>query len=273
MSASLPTVLALDFDGVLCNGLKEYFQTAWRAYCNIWKPENQNPPADVAESFYRLRPVVETGWEMPVLVRAIMLNMPETEIFSRWTEPSPSGSTSGGVAQQILRQAGLDAARCIAEVDGIRDRWIATDLNSWLAEQSFYPGVVDRLKSTLASPIHTIIISTKEKRFIEQLLQQQGVELTHLQIFGKEVKRPKHQILRELIAAYGSKETFWFVEDRLKTLQGIQKQPGLEAVFLFLADWGYNTQAERQLAEADPGIELISLKQFSQGFSAWKDKK
>jgi phosphoglycolate phosphatase-like HAD superfamily hydrolase len=272
MSASLPTVLALDFDGVLCNGLKEYFQTAWRAYCNIWHPENQNPPGGVAEAFYRLRPVVETGWEMPVLIRAIMLNIPETEIFSNWTGAPQSEPTSSGIALRILQQERLDAARCIAEVDGIRDRWIASDPDSWLAAQSFYPGVTDRLKATLASPVHTVIISTKEKRFIEQLLQKQDVELTHLQIFGKEVKRPKHQILQELIETYGSKETFWFVEDRLKTLQGIQKQPALKTVSLFLADWGYNTEAERQLAAKDPDLELISLKQFSQDFLAWKIK-
>ncbi len=163
----------------------------------------------------------------------------------------------------------LDAARCIAEVDGIRDRWIATDVESWLAEQSFYPGVTDRLKSVLASPIHTVIISTKEKRFIEQLLQKQGVDLTNLRIFGKEVKRPKQQVLRELIQEYGNTESIWFVEDLLKTLQGIATQPDLKTIELFLADWGYNTQASRDSAVQNPRIHLISLSQFSQDFAVW----
>ncbi|UBF25765.1 HAD family hydrolase [Kovacikia minuta CCNUW1] len=269
MSASFPTVLALDFDGVICNGLKEYFQTAWQAYCNLWQVENQFPPSGVAEQFYRLRPVVETGWEMPVLVRAIMLGIPEADIFQNWIAVPQSGSAAIGIAQQILQQDNLNAAKCIAEVDGIRDRWIASDPDSWLAEQTFYPGVIDRLKSTLASPTIVVIVSTKEKRFIEQLLQQQNVDLTNLRIFGKEVKRPKHQVLRELIAEYGSEQTFWFVEDRLKTLQGIQLQPDLETVSLFLADWGYNTTAERELAASNPHINLISLKQFSQDFLVW----
>gem|GEM_PF-4100580 len=30
MTIKTPTLIALDFDGVLCNGLIEYFQTAWR---------------------------------------------------------------------------------------------------------------------------------------------------------------------------------------------------------------------------------------------------
>ncbi|MCY7286501.1 MAG: HAD family hydrolase, partial [Cyanobacteria bacterium CAN_BIN43] len=41
MIETAPTLLALDFDGVLCNGLMEYFQTAWRVYCQIWS----HPPA------------------------------------------------------------------------------------------------------------------------------------------------------------------------------------------------------------------------------------
>jgi hypothetical protein len=96
----------------------------------------------------------------------------------------------------------------------------------------------------------------------------EGVDLTDLQILGKEVKRPKAEILKELMQVF-PKATFWFVEDRLKTLQGIQKRPELAEVALFLADWGYNTAAERISAEQDPHIHLLSLNQFAQEFSTW----
>jgi phosphoglycolate phosphatase-like HAD superfamily hydrolase len=259
MTESLPTVLALDFDGVLCDGLKEYFQTAWQAYCNLWQLGNVAPPEGVAERFYRLRPVVEIGWEMPVVLRAIALGISDEDVLRDWTS----------IAKQIIQQENLEPTRLSAEVDAVRDRWIASDINSWLAEHRFYPGVIDRLKTTLASSINTVIISTKEKRFIEALLQQQGIDLTNLQIFGKETKRPKAEILRELTAKHGSDATIWFVEDRLKTLLGIEKQTDLQEVGLFLADWGYNTQADREIAAKDPAIHLISLQQFSQDFSAW----
>jgi len=71
-------ILALDFDGVICDGLIEYFQTAWRTYCQIWKPSLPTPPAGAA-SFYQLRPVIETGWEMPVLIRALVLGITEAK--------------------------------------------------------------------------------------------------------------------------------------------------------------------------------------------------
>ena len=60
MANNFPTILALDFDGVICDGLIEYFQTAWRTYCQIWKPVETVPDADLALSFYRVRPAIET---------------------------------------------------------------------------------------------------------------------------------------------------------------------------------------------------------------------
>ncbi|NET61482.1 MAG: HAD family hydrolase, partial [Symploca sp. SIO2E6] len=66
-------IIALDFDGVLCDGLLEYFQASWYTYCQVWNPDSQKPPEDLAQKFYPLRPVIETGWEMPVLVRALIL--------------------------------------------------------------------------------------------------------------------------------------------------------------------------------------------------------
>jgi hypothetical protein len=49
----------------------------------------------------------------------------------------------------------------------------------------------------------------------------------------------------------------------LKTLQSVQKYEDLAAVKLYLADWGYNTQKERELAEENPQIQVISLDRLS----------
>lgn len=259
MSVNAPTVLALDFDGVLCNGMKEYFQTAWRAYCNLWQPANTTPPEGLAERFYRTRPVVETGWEMPLLLRSLLLGTPETEILLHWAVIAPLLAAKEDMAPTQLS----------AEVDGVRDRWITTDVKSWLAEQEFYPGIIPQLQTWLSSNLEVVIISTKEGRFIQQLLQQHSVDFTRLQIFGKEVKRSKPETLQSLMAEYDGAATLWFVEDRLQTLQAARKQPDLDDVKLFLADWGYNTQAERDAIAQEPCIHLLSLRSFSQPLTTW----
>jgi phosphoglycolate phosphatase-like HAD superfamily hydrolase len=258
MLAEAPEVLALDFDGVICDGLKEYFQSTWRAYQQLWQSTETEPPGGLAPQFYRLRPVIETGWEMPVLLRAIVESVPEAEILQDWA----------AIAPRLVTQYGLDATTLSATVDRVRDEWIATDLQGWLEEQRFYPGVAETLSQWVNSSLSVFIISTKEGRFIRELLRQQQVDPDRLQIFGKEAKRPKAQILREILAERNS-PAIWFVEDRLKTLQTVQKQSELQTVQLFLADWGYNTEDERTVAQKDDRIHLISLEQFAADFSQW----
>lgn len=253
-----PRVLALDFDGVVCDGLKEYFQTAWKAYGQIWQVDAA-PDQKFAPAFYRLRPVVETGWEMPVLIRAIVAGIEEERLFQDWTT----------IATQIISEDNLKPLEISAIVDTIRDQEIETDLESWLTEHEFYSGVVDRLRSILTSSTDFFVISTKEGRFIKQLLRQQGIELKDEQVYGKESKRPKPQILTELKQTYGETALIWFVEDRLKTLQAVEKQETLANVELFLADWGYNTESERQEGKKSDRIHLLSLAQFAQDFSNW----
>ncbi len=260
MTASSPTILALDFDGVICNGLIEYFEVAWRTYCQVWSNVSQTPPNDLATKFYRLRPVIETGWEMPILIKALLEEIPEGKILREW----------GNIAGQILQQDHLQGSEIGIELDKIRDEWIAKDLHGWLSLHKFYPGVLDKIKTTLASEVKLYIVTTKEGRFTQQLLQEQGVEITREAIIGKEVKRPKYEILQELIQKEGTKPvSLWFVEDRLKTLQLVAQQPQLEKVELFLADWGYNTPLEKTTAQNDERIQLLSLTQFAGVFAQW----
>ncbi len=260
MTANSPTILALDFDGVVCDGLIEYFEVAWRTYCQIWSPAKDTAPDDLALRFYRLRPVIETGWEMPVLIKALIEGFSDDQILQSWTTITP----------QILTADNLEAKAVSTKLDHLRDEWIQTDLNGWLSLHKFYPGVIERLKITLESEVQLYIVTTKEGRFVKQLLQQEGVNLPPENIFGKEVKRPKYETLRELIEKANTQTvSLWFVEDRLKTLQLVQQQSNLNHVKLFLADWGYNTQPEREAGKNDPRIQLISLSHFGHDFATW----
>ncbi|MBW4519576.1 MAG: HAD family hydrolase [Scytolyngbya sp. HA4215-MV1] len=257
MAVGIPDVLALDFDGVVCDGLKEYFQTTWKAYCQLWQPIDAPLVADLAPQFYRLRPVIETGWEMPVLLRALVLGFPEPEILQDW----------GAISHKLIQADNLDAPGLSQRVDSVRDQWIATDLPGWLAEHRFYPGVAEQVRRWGTTALQLFIISTKEGRFIRQLLQQQDIDLASIKILGKEAKRPKAKILQEILSDRGNLTQIWFVEDRLKTLQAVQQAPGLETVKLFLADWGYNTPTEREIARQDSHIQLLSLEQFAGDFA------
>jgi hypothetical protein len=251
-----PTLLALDFDGVICDGLREYFLTAWKAHCQLWVPEAADvtqPPDGLAEAFYRLRPIVETGWEMPVVLHALRSGFTEVEILQDWPN----------LSLELLQHHELSPKQVGVMVDQVRDRWIAQDLPGWLAEHRFYPGVIDWLKTV----DNFVIISTKEGRFIRQLLAQAGITLQDEQLFGKEQQRPKTAVLQELKQ---SNDRIWFVEDRINTLNKVIQHPELANVELFLADWGYNLPTEREAARSSDRIHLINLEQFAQGWESWQ---
>jgi phosphoglycolate phosphatase-like HAD superfamily hydrolase len=217
-------------------------------------------PDDLALRFYRLRPVIETGWEMPVLIKALIAGFSDAQILQSWTT----------ITAEILAANNLEAKAVSTQLDNLRDEWIEKDLDGWLSLHRFYPGVIERLKITLETEVQLYIVTTKEGRFVKQLLQQEGVNLPSENIFGKEVKRPKYATLRELIEKANTQTVnLWFVEDRLKTLQLVQQQSDLNHIKLFLADWGYNTQLERETGKNDSRIQLISLSHFAYDFTTW----
>ncbi len=239
-------LVALDFDGVICNGLREYFQTSWRVYSQLWNVLHRAPSDELAETFYRLRPIVETGWEMPLVLHALESGLSEAELLRDWSNLSTG----------LLQTSNKDAKSIGALVDKTRDQWIGKDFGDWLSYQTFYPGMIEYLKSC----DRFVIISTKEGRFIRALLQPYGIELQDDQLYGKERQQPKHEILRALKPNYGH---ITFIEDRFKTLQTVAKQPDLDDIELLLADWGYNLESEREAASKSDRTQLVSLAEFT----------
>ena len=252
-------ILALDFDGVICNGLREYFEIARRAYEQIWQQDlvaNLEITSETwRQDFYNLRPVVETGWEMPVVLRALQLGFTAGAILEDW----------GAIVQQIITNEHLQAPEIANIVDSLRDQWITKDVADWLSYHEFYPGVAAQIQEAQNLGIEILIISTKEGRFIKELLTRSEIDVPRSAIFGKETKCPKSEILQSILTNNPQLVTLWFVEDRLKTLEQVASLPDLESVKLFLADWGYNTQAMRDTILNQQRIQLISLAEFSVG--------
>jgi phosphoglycolate phosphatase-like HAD superfamily hydrolase len=259
-----PKILALDFDGVICDGLKEYFQTTQLAYNQIWDRDSQTNTSDLASSFYRLRPAIETGWEMPVLLRALVLGYTEENILQEWSD----------ISRTLVESEKLEPKNLANKVDNIRDICIESDLEAWLNLHGFYPGIIEKLSEISRSATKIYIVTTKEGRFVKKLLSKQGIELPESSLIGKESKKPKHQTLREILATHNeTPENLWFVEDRLKTLNSIEQQSDLQGVGLYLAEWGYNTDSAKKSATLNPRIHLLSLDRFVGDFSSWNEEK
>ena len=259
-----PDVLALDFDGVLCDGMREYFEASRRTHLRVW-PNERLPEEDVFPAFRALRPVIMSGWEMPLLLRAIARGRSEAAILRSWD----------AVRDELVRseaRPGVDLVRVLQRtLDDVRREWIATDRDDWLGRNVPYCGL-DELRRVVAEPERALVVTTKEGEFTRLILDSWNVRLAGIQ--GKEAGTHKCENLRALIAdferARGRRPTFWFVEDRLETLQHVTTHPDLEDVQLILAAWGYNTEAARTSAREGGRVHVLELDRFRKGPSTWR---
>src|SRR5262245_9380082 len=259
-----PDVLALDFDGVLCDGMREYFEASRRAYARAW-PSAPLPGNALFPVFARLRPVIMTGWEMPLLLRAIAGGSREQEIAASW-ERVRDGLVAGGTG--LHEQKPVETLT--RALDAVRRDWIAADPEGWVSTNVPYC-TLPELRGIVAAPGQAVLVTTKEGEFARRILDQWGVRLAGIE--GKESGTHKCENLRALLAA-GTKRLrrrprLWFVEDRLETLQHVTTHPDLADVELFLAAWGYNTAGTRATAERNRRIHLLALDRFRQGPAAW----
>jgi phosphoglycolate phosphatase-like HAD superfamily hydrolase len=261
-----PALLVLDFDGVVCDGRPEYFATAWRAYAAAWPAPRPGRPEAVAERFASLRPLIESGWEMPLLVHALLAGEPDDAVKDRhaWL----------ATAARLLAASGVTAETLGRALNRVRDDWFAADPGGWLAHHRFYPGVVERLVALADGPSRVAIVTTKAARFVRALLEAQDRRLAAVPVVGREPGRPmpKPDILGRLAAearlADGA-AGLWFVEDLLETLDATAARPELAGARLFLAEWGYNTLEDRARAGAGRRIAPLSLARFAGPLEAW----
>src|SRR2546425_2200764 len=183
--------------------MPEYFAAAWRAWRRLRPSVAPAPPAGLFESFARVRPVVESGWEMPLVIMALLSGASETDLLENW-QPAP-----------LLVELGLPREDIAAVVDRVRDEWIAIDEADWLDHHRFYPGAIERLRRLRAGPTRLVVVTTKEGRFARKLLGRQGVDLGDGDVYGKEAGQSKPAILRGLAEPRSTAHRLWFVEDRL----------------------------------------------------------
>lgn len=262
-----PDLLVLDFDGVVCDGMAEFVETSWRTLAAV---QGRNLPearrAELHVRFAALRPIVESGWEMAVLL-GVLADSPASGDAALKDGPRFAESRDAYLRAHDLQQPVVARA-----FDDVRLRWIADELPDWLAHHRFYPGVPDWLKSLKDVPVY--VLSTKGKPFLDALMTANGVTLPADRVIGKaEPRRDKWDVLRDLASAHNvSGDGLWFVEDRLPTLLELRrKAPDLADARLFFADWGFVFTDRDPAAALAAGIPVLSLARMTGPFDGWID--
>ncbi|MBQ7652034.1 MAG: hypothetical protein IJS15_13800, partial [Victivallales bacterium] len=246
-------VLALDFDGVICDSARETGMSGWKAAHSLWPQDFPEPlpSEEQIDAFRKVRPYLETGYHSILLTRMLRDGVSLEDLQN----------DAPGLYTRTMDKYGLDKQSLISLFGSIRDAWIQEDMEGWLGNNGIYPGVAEALNHVLQTGCKVLILTTKQERFVNAQLQHFGVDFPIENIWGLERKRKKEELLAAQLKA--NPTAIHFVEDRLETLLRVESEPSLENVQLHYANWGYGTAAHLAVATGDPHIEVLSLDQFN----------
>lgn len=237
-------IIAMDFDGVICDSAPENAATAWRCCCRLWPDRFSMPmPAEQPACFCgELRPYMETGWQSIMQTYGLWKGVPLEELTSGLAETLP----------KLLEETGQTVASLKALFGAERDAWLRQDAEGWYSYNAFYNGVREGLARLMADR-RVVILTTKEGRFVEHLMSREGIDFPVDDIYGLERIHNKETTLKELLGL----GALAFIEDRLATLERVAALPELDSVKLCFAPWGYTTPTQVAAARANPRVTVI----------------
>ncbi len=242
-------IYALDFDGVICDSAVETAITGWKAASSIWSDMPKTVPLAMVDRFRIVRPIIETGYEALLVMRLLYLEETVEAIYSGY----------GDKVQTLLQQTKVtvdDLKKLFGET---RDVWIANDLADWIDMNPLFVGVAAKLRQ-FGQHRPWYVVTTKQERFVKQILKAHAIELADERIFGLDRSMSKIEVLKELLKIHPN-ETVYFVEDRLPTLLNVLHSEELVGVKPIFAAWGYNTAEDKALA-SEHGFALQQLENF-----------
>lgn len=260
-------LLVFDFDGVLVDGMEEYWWSARRAALELERQGEQHcPPLRLPEAvppaFRQLRPLIHKGWEM-VLVAAELgrADGSAEHLLGSYPEALAAAQARWGRSSEALQ----------ALLEAVRREALATDRSGWLERHQFYPGVRERLRQLEQEKAPWAVLTTKGEAFTAELLSAAG--LRPVALYGHEAGS-KTEVLHALLEQQpgtddGVLRPLWFIEDRRPTLELVRQSAGLGTVRCLLASWGYLAPGDRQGLEA-LGIHWLTPELFQTPLAEWE---
>ena len=252
-------ILIFDFDGVIVDGLIEYWNSSREAFLNILRPNDQSNylAKDVPQSFRYLRPWVKNGWEM-VLIAGEIFN-PTSYLNSEGIKQFTNNYKNN--CDKALKYWGWDSGHLQKSLDEVRQKSIDTDLEKWLSSHKAFPQIVQRLNTLKDESIDFGVLTTKNAFFTVKILDH--LNLYPSFIYGYE-SGSKPEVLREI----SKKRTIkGFVEDRRATLETVLNIPELHSIPCYLASWGYLKPDD--VIDLPSGIKLLETKNLTSPLANW----
>jgi len=245
-------ILIFDFDGVLINGIEEYWFTCSRACDIVLKlapnTSYQEFNEKVPEEFIKLRPLVTKGWEMLLLAYAII------SLKDKWNDDFFYNFKDNFqfTCKSIADENNFEENFLQSLLDKTRGQIIKEDLDYWISKHQLFVGIKDLLNELKRKKLNFIILSSKNSKFLKYLCPK--FEINPIEIFGYE-HGSKISILKNINNNY---EIIGFIEDRREALEEVLNDNLLSKIPCFFAEWGYNLEEDKINLKKE--ISIITLK-------------
>ena len=242
-------VLALDFDGVICDSAGEAFVVAARTFAECF-PELPLGPgaegsAELRARFVEIMPLGNRAEDYAVILAAIAREHP-------LADQAAYDAFRASLAPERLRAFHKRFYR-------VRAAWAERDPAGWLAQMAPYPGLCEILRRR-AADVRLAIATAKDRGSVRKLLAAYGVSdlFPDGWILDKDAGVRKSEHVTKLAALAGcAPAEITFVDDKVNHLEDVAAL-GARCV---LAAWGYNGARERRIAAAR-GFRVCGLADF-----------
>ena len=247
-------LILFDFDGVIVNGIDEYWFSSKLA-CEKYLLTSLinfdiNKYTEAPKIFFEIRPWVKYGWEMVLITHEILK---KHEPLNNLTKDSFLENYEDNCSKLLLQNAwkSFELQKCL---DNARLFQIKNDFTKWVSLHKPFKEVVSFIRDANYKGYKIGIISTKGKLFTSKILASMNIfpEL----IFGYE-SGTKVEIIKNLSTNY---EIMGFIEDRRTTLSNILENNHTKFINCYLAEWGYLKKTDKDNLPKE--IKLLKIKKL-----------
>jgi phosphoglycolate phosphatase-like HAD superfamily hydrolase len=224
------SVLVLDFDGVICDSIDECSPSSWAAFHRLYRGADAGDPTEASRGrFARLRPFIRTGEDF-LIIQGLLWRGQEIASQEGFDEEARRvGEETRALYRRLFYQA--------------RTELLDNDRARWMGLNHLYPHMREAFR-LLPPDAALFILSTKEPRFIAEILAANGVLVPEERILLAEAE-PKLVTVEKLRARGGFADAV-FVEDQIDAIRGNANG----AIRVYLASWGYVKPAWLESGEA-----------------------
>ncbi len=240
--------LALDFDGVISDSIKECLVTAFNAFSSqqgnsVFRTDiSQFSPEDI-QTFERTRSFIRRGEDYVFLLKAAAEKVPirsqiDFDTFTEGYESLRSVYRECFYAQRLKLQSEY--------------------LEEWLNLNALYPNIETFLQK-VHDPACIFIVTTKDLASVQLILNAHGIELSPDQLFQATKQYRKPQIINHILDEYQiASNQIVFIDDHADTIIEVSKKTD---VLCYFAEWGYHSKVQlNQMLESH--TRILTLRAF-----------